>query len=267
MRIGILKVWGTGGREFKSLRSDQLNQRLTNYRFSLRHRLGTSIGARAHAHQCASGRPHAQPYAGKFKICATQFHTQLNSETQTSAPHIGRTSTQSSCSDCQRSLRNFDDHSSSAAYWGAPDLKYPSRDLPFRPQCMVRPCVARSFVDLVFGLASMYPASDWSGLLLRATMDISARSISLADRPRWAKRVTSVRSRREDRSPSLRYLSQTSAGKALSASLLHHRRLLISSVPWFVLMAVPSSRPAPSTCDARRRGQGRPARAARRAWP
>ena len=49
---------------------------------------------------------------------------------------------------------------------------------------MVRPCVARSFVDLVFGLASMYPASDWSGSLLRATMDISARSISLADRPR-----------------------------------------------------------------------------------
>src|ERR1700693_703859 len=49
---------------------------------------------------------------------------------------------------------------------------------------MVRPCVARSFVDRVFGLASMYPASDWSGVLLRATMDISARSISLPDRPR-----------------------------------------------------------------------------------
>jgi hypothetical protein len=48
----------------------------------------------------------------------------------------------------------------------------------------VRPCVARSFVGLVFGLASMYSASDWSGSLLRATMDISARSISLPDRPR-----------------------------------------------------------------------------------
>src|ERR1700693_1560535 len=47
---------------------------------------------------------------------------------------------------------------------------------------MVQPCVARSFVDLVFGLASMYPASDWSGSLLRATMDISARSISLTDK-------------------------------------------------------------------------------------
>src|ERR1700680_2108562 len=110
---------------------------------------------------------------------------------------------------------------------------------------MVRPCVARSFVDLVFGLASMYPASDWSGVLLRATMDISARSILLPDRPRQAKGVTRFRSRREDRSPSRRYLSQTSAGKGLSASLLRHRQLLISSVPWFVLMAVPSSRPDP----------------------
>jgi hypothetical protein len=32
-------------------------------------------------------------------------------------------------------------------------------------QCMVRPCVARGFVDLsACGLASMYPAFDWSGL-------------------------------------------------------------------------------------------------------
>jgi hypothetical protein len=39
---------------------------------------------------------------------------------------------------------------------------------------MVRPCVARVFVEIaVSGLASMYPASDWSGLLL-AIMDISA---------------------------------------------------------------------------------------------
>src|SRR5882757_2588859 len=74
----------------------------------------------------------------------------------------------------------------------------------------------------------------------------------------WAIRVTSVRSRREDRSPSRRYLSQTSAGKGSSASLLRHRQLLIASVPWFVLMAVPSSRPATTTSDARRLGQGRP---------
>src|SRR5260370_6161657 len=48
---------------------------------------------------------------------------------------------------------------------------------------MVRPCVARGFVELAFsGLASMYPVSDWS-CLLRTNMDISARAISLTDRP------------------------------------------------------------------------------------
>ena len=36
--------------------------------------------------------------------------------------------------------------------------------------------------------------------MLLATMDISARAVSLADRPQWAIRVTSVRMRREDRS-------------------------------------------------------------------
>jgi uncharacterized lipoprotein YbaY len=36
--------------------------------------------------------------------------------------------------------------------------------------------------------------------MLRAIMDISARAISLADRPQRAIRVTSVRVRREDRS-------------------------------------------------------------------
>jgi hypothetical protein len=50
--------------------------------------------------------------------------------------------------------------------------------------------------------------------MLRAIMDISARAISLADRPQRAIRVTSVRMRREDRSSiSFFILSQTSAGK------------------------------------------------------
>jgi len=63
------------------------------------------------------------------------------------------------------------------------------------------------------GLASMYPAFDWSLLCSGAIMDISARAISLADRPQRAKRVTSVRMRREDRSSiSFLILSQTSAG-------------------------------------------------------
>jgi hypothetical protein len=47
-------------------------------------------------------------------------------------------------------------------------------------------------------------------------MDISARAISLADRPQRAIWVTSVRMRREDRSSISSYsLSQTSAGKGL----------------------------------------------------
>ena len=49
--------------------------------------------------------------------------------------------------------------------------------------------------------------------MLRAIMDISARAISLTDRPQWAIWVTSVRMRREDRTPSRLILSQTSAGK------------------------------------------------------
>jgi hypothetical protein len=41
-----------------------------------------------------------------------------------------------------------------------------------------------NFIDLaVSGLASMYPAFRWS-ISLRAIMDISARAISLTDRPR-----------------------------------------------------------------------------------
>ena len=66
-------------------------------------------------------------------------------------------------------------------------------------QCMVRPCVAREFRRFGgSGLASMYPAFDWSVLLL-AIMDISAPAISLAERPQRAIWVTSVRRRREDR--------------------------------------------------------------------
>ena len=44
----------------------------------------------------------------------------------------------------------------------------------------------------------MYPAFDWSVSLL-AIMDISAGAISLAERPDRAIWVTSVRTRREDR--------------------------------------------------------------------
>ena len=90
-----------------------------------------------------------------------------------------------------------------ALLWHVPQLFKELDDLEVclvTHQCMVRPCVARGFVELaVSGLASMYPAFDWS-VMLRATMDISARAISLADRPQRAIWVTSVRMRREDRS-------------------------------------------------------------------
>jgi uncharacterized lipoprotein YbaY len=57
----------------------------------------------------------------------------------------------------------------------------------------------------------------------RAIMDISARAISLADRPQRAIGVTSVRMRREDRSSiSFLILSQTSAGKAFRQFALNH---------------------------------------------
>ena len=49
---------------------------------------------------------------------------------------------------------------------------------PRRPALtMVRPRVARRFRRIGGGgLASMYPASDWSHVVLRAIMDISARA-------------------------------------------------------------------------------------------
>jgi hypothetical protein len=120
--------------------------------------------------------------------------------------------------------------------------------------------------------------------LLRAIMDTSARSISLPDRPRRANGVTSFGSRREDRSPSRRYLSQTSAGKAFSASLLQlpSRQFLGSRWCWPFLRSLiappdastifllrpfplfdraagfPSPRPQDALADARRTCRGWP---------
>jgi len=59
----------------------------------------------------------------------------------------------------------------------------------------------RTFIEL----ADVRSCINVSGLCLEpfvlpAIMDISARAISLADRPQWAIWVTSVRMRREDRS-------------------------------------------------------------------
>ena len=62
--------------------------------------------------------------------------------------------------------------------------------------------------------------------MLRAIMGISARAISLADRPQRAMWVTRVRMRREDRSSiSFLVLSQTSAGKTFRRLALRSRSL------------------------------------------
>jgi hypothetical protein len=53
----------------------------------------------------------------------------------------------------------------------------------FDPNVWSGRALQADFVELaVSGLASMYPTFDWSVVLL-AIMDISARAISLADRP------------------------------------------------------------------------------------
>ena len=70
---------------------------------------------------------------------------------------------------------------------------------PSLTQCMVRPCVARVFVELaVSGLASMYPAFGWSGYSWPPWISARVRShyATGLDRASW---VTSVRMRREDR--------------------------------------------------------------------
>jgi hypothetical protein len=65
--------------------------------------------------------------------------------------------------------------------------------------------------------------------MLLAIMDISAHTVSLADRPRWAIRVTSVRMRREDRSSISFHLLADLGGEGFRSSfpwLLIWRRLI-----------------------------------------
>jgi len=58
----------------------------------------------------------------------------------------------------------------------------------------------RFFVEVAVAVLHQCIRSLIGADLLRTIMDISARAISLADRPQRAIRVTSVRKRREDRS-------------------------------------------------------------------
>jgi len=50
-----------------------------------------------------------------------------------------------------------------SAFGGKADIGLTPRNVRFWPKCMVRPCVARRFDELVVsGLALMYQTSDWS---------------------------------------------------------------------------------------------------------
>ena len=97
-------------------------------------------------------------------------------------------------------------------------------------------------------------------VLLRTIMDISARAISLADRPQRAIRVTSVRMRREDRT-SISSHPLADLGWKLLIGLRH--RLLLISRSSFVRAKGRSFVPARRTSIASRAGA---VKAGRRAW-
>src|SRR6266536_1005151 len=125
----------------------------------------------------------------------------------------------------------------------------------------VRPCVASGFVELVVnGLASMYPAFDWSVVLL-AIMDISARACSLTDRPQRG-HLGHQCSHAPGR-PNLHLVSssrrprQETVDRVTSSLAPHIAQFLCSSQGPFL-------RPGPQSVDrvVRRGGQGWPSRLA-----
>ena len=108
------------------------------------------------------------------------------------------------------------------------DLKLPAnaQSGAFDPHVWSGRALQVDFAELaVSGLASMYPVSNWS-CLLRTIMDISARAISLTDRPQRAIWVTSVRTRSEDRTSISSHPLADLGWKLLIG--LRHRLLLIS---------------------------------------
>src|ERR1700689_5188990 len=122
---------------------------------------------------------------------------------------------------------------------------------------MVRPCVARELRRV----GGEWSSINVSGLLLErwllAIMDISARAISLTDRPQRAIWVTSVRTRSEDRT-SISSHPLADLGWKLLKGLRH--RLLLSS---FVRAKGRSFVPARRTSMATRAGA---VKAGRRTW-
>src|SRR5882762_10287337 len=126
---------------------------------------------------------------------------------------------------------------------------------------MVRPCVARRFRRIGGGgLASMYPASDWS-VLCSGPSWISARVRShYRTGLDWTIWVTSVRTRREDRS-SILSCPLADLGWKLLIGLRH--RLLLISRSFFVRAKGRSFVPARRTSIAPRAGA---VKAGRHAW-
>ena len=122
---------------------------------------------------------------------------------------------------------------------------------------MVRPCVARGFVKLASAVLHQCIRSLIGAVLLRTIMDISARAISLTDRPQRAIWVTSVRTRSEDRT-SISSHPLADLGWKLLKGLRH--RLLLSS---FVRAKGRSFVPARRTSIATRAGA---VKAGRRTW-
>src|ERR1700682_1599844 len=121
---------------------------------------------------------------------------------------------------------------------------------------MVRPCVARGFVELAFsGLASMYPVSDWScfapdqyGYQRACDLISGQASTGPCGSPVFA------RAGKTD-PPSLLILSQTSAGKGIDYVIDSSS---LRTVPLFV----PGGRSFVPSCARRRAArkgrQGRP---------
>jgi hypothetical protein len=138
---------------------------------------------------------------------------------------------------------------------------WPTSQLALLTQCMVRPCVASGFAELaVSGLASMYPAFDWS--ICSGPSWISARVRShYRTGLDWTIWVTSVRMRREDRT-SISSHPLADLGWKLLIGLCH--RLLLLSRSSFVRAKGRSFVPARRTSIASRArgGQGRPSRLA-----
>ena len=124
---------------------------------------------------------------------------------------------------------------------------------------MVRPCVARGFVDLASAVLHQCIRS-LIGACAPDHHGISARAFSLADRSQRTIRVTSVRTRSEDRTSISSHPLADLGWKLLIG--LHHRLLLISRSSC-VRAKGRSFVPARRTSIASRAGA---VKAGRRAW-